>query len=406
MTTMFECTTIETFKRSINADPSRKVAGFYNPTSLKEFITSASEELREKIFSISNPSIFFEILNPLIELNTLYSPEKLPDTPSTLYALNECTDERRVTIVTTQALNLLSDVIEDPDLQSLLSEFAFFEKKTLPKSTTLNIKQPILDAKNVIANPKKLFKGYDKALKVQSSSYIKVFEGYQKLLAKFGKGFKFICKKENEEALFFETAHYFLNTFPDEITMEEIFLNRLYANILSFGYVLENRILTEFEKSKTLSKLGGSQIKIPGIRAKTENGPSSKIHIGSLSFRMIESTFELNEYEEMYEKQNNYDQLKYDELMDDEEDDKQGTIIARKNLKIKCVSATSDTASVTSASTSESSAGSDGLKAKRKHRSRGKKSKKKSASNETPADCLFHPHAWNFQHWVQGSILQ
>lgn len=402
MKSMYECTSLETFKRNLNTESLKRVAAFYEPVSLKGFLSGSPAEVKEKIFSISNPTIFFEILNPLIELNRLYNPKQLPESPSTVYKLEQLQD-KRIATATVQSLNLLSDIIEDPDLKNLLSEFIFLEKKIIASQTASNTSQPLLDSKNIIADPKKLFESYDKVLKVQEQAYLKVFDGYQKLLGNFAKGFKHVCKKENEENYFFQVANYFLHTFPHEITIEEVLMNRLYANILAFGYVLENRILRAFEKNKRLSKDKNEIVVSKASEA------SSKIHFGKLSFLIVESTFEMNEYEDVYGEQEAYNQMSYADFVDDLEELEyltKGsdliTLTEKRELKVKCAPKISDTSSVLSASTSESSADSETLRAKRKHRRRSRKNKRKGAENQTPEEYLSNAHAWSFQNWVYG----
>ncbi len=408
---MFECTNLETIKRNLNSGSLKRVAGFHEPSSLKEFITSASEEIKERIFSITNPSIFFELLNPLIELNCLYMPEKLPDSPILISKLKETTDSQRVPIVTMQSLIMLLDVIDDPVLRSMLSCFVFLEKKkkNITRTTLNNLNQSCLNSKNAIADPDYVFKSYDKVLKVLSHSYLDVFENYQKLLSNFAKGFKSVCKKQSEETLFFEMANYFANSFQNQLTMEEIFLNKIYASILSFGYILENRIIRAFEKSKLTLK-GRNQVTVE--EAKSKETRRDKIHVGKLSFRIVQNDFEVNEYESFLDEIETSDQMKLlESLLEDEEEAqvKEGdhvrnlAYLEKLDLKMKLISKLSDSLSVRSTSTSESSVDSENLKGKRRHRKRrSRRNKRKNLLKQTPEEYLNHPNSWNFQNWVYG----
>lgn len=419
MKSAFECTPLETVKRTLNADSSKKIAAFYEPFLIQEFLISTTEEIREKIFSISNPSLFFEILNPLIELNSLYMTEKMPDTPIWLYKYSEKKDCDRMTIVSMQSLIMLCEVIDDPELQSLLSCFVFLEKKVTPKSTFQSLNQPCFDSKNVIADAKKFFQNYDKVLKVMNHCYLQVFEIYQNLLSNFAKGFKHICKKQKEEEFFFEVANYFLSTFPREVTIEEMFINRIYSNVLAFGYILENRILRAFEKSKMLIKLKEVSPDEGVKKKKTE--PCNNIHIGKLSFMVAGDSFELNQYEDFSELKGDCDLLESPELINEPEEHEigdRGTLNIRKSvsdtntLHIKkntsdtpqYLKKPSDNMSVISASTSESSVDSECLKAKRRHRKRRRRPRRKNWK-QTPEDYLRHPTEQNFQNWVYGNGL-
>mmetsp|Transcript_56562 Transcript_56562/g.64826 ORF Transcript_56562/g.64826 Transcript_56562/m.64826 type:complete len:425 (+) Transcript_56562:26-1300(+) len=424
MKSAFECSTLETIKRNLNADSSKKFAAFYDTSSIKEFLVFASEETKEKIFSISNPSIFFEILNPLIELNSLYTTEKLPGSGMLLYKLKDSSNPNFITTVSMQSLIMLCDVIDDPELQVLLSCFVFLEKKVTAKSIIQSLNQPCLDSKNVIANPEKFFQDYDKVLKVLSQNYLHVFDVYQTLLENFSKGFKYICKKQNEEAFFFEVAKYFLETFPRETTIEEVFVNRIYANILAFGCVLENRILSAFERNKINSKINlGTDLskKKSSKLSKDKAETSENIHIGRLRFRVVENSFELNEYEDCTERINNLcSELEQSEFIKDIEVIKVSGVNLPEALEVrKNVSDTTnlsitkdllikrrDSLSVVSASTSESSVDSECLKAKRKHRKRRRRAKRKNLTKQTPEDYLRHPSAMNFQNWIYGISLR
>ena len=410
---MFECTALESIKRALNMDSLKRIAAFYEPSSLKEFINSASEEVKERIFSIQNPSIFFELLNPLIELNSLYMPERVACSPILTYKLDESISSKRVSIVSLQSLIMLSDIIDEPILRELLSSFIFLEKRVVERSTLPKFHHPCFDSKNIIANPSYLFKNYDKVLKVFSHSYMEIYDGYQKLLANFAKGFKSTCKKQNEEDLFFQTVNYFLKSFPNQLTVEEALLNKIYANALAFGYVLENRILRAFERSKMLSK---EHVKTQTEEAKDKGTQrNSGIQIGRLSFRIVQNNFELNEYEDFFEELGDYDPLKVQEhLMDD--DDREVRALEPPILKAKPTSGKnnhqdgyilkiSDTLSDMSASTSESSAESGNSKGKRKHRKRRRRNKRKGLPNEVPQEYLNSPGSWHFQNWVYGVSL-
>ena len=280
---MFEFKTLETLKHRLEEESqNKKVATFIEATILlKKIVALTSADANEEIFTISNQPIVFAIVNSLQELTAFSQLHSYSKSKESINS-NAPLLKRNQSLPTFEPTGLHGEII------NLLSSFAV--SRSIKSSLTQSRCRSHISKEN-----------NQLELKVIEGNFIKIFEKYEKLLSNFARGLKYICRRQNEEKLFFQISEEILNTLTLVFRVDDETKNtyRCYSFVLSLGYLYENRILEAFERHNEYLRRNYYQQqnfwKHPGYNFQPQG--QGRIYLGNLSFILLDDSIEQFQYE-------------------------------------------------------------------------------------------------------------